>query len=73
MDSGKFSSAAVNGLLKKAGANRAIPEFRCSIQHLVIGGSHQGFPGSEDGPEVRPNGYGDEERAGFDGEPLTAL
>jgi hypothetical protein len=28
MDSGKFSSAAVNRLLKHAGANRAIPEFR---------------------------------------------
>jgi hypothetical protein len=73
MDSGKFSSAAVNGLLKDIGANRAIPEFRCAIQHLVRGGSQQGFPGSEDGPKVWPYGYGDEERAGFDGEPLTAL
>lgn len=37
MDSGKFSSAAVNSLLKDTDANRAIFEFKYPIQRLVHG------------------------------------
>jgi hypothetical protein len=37
MDSGKFSSAAVNRVLKDTGTKPAIPEFKYSIQRLAKG------------------------------------
>jgi hypothetical protein len=59
MDSGKFSSAAVNRLLKNTGANRAISEIMCFIQRLASRNSNQ--MGRR---RKRMEKHSDEERAG---------
>ena len=62
MDSGKFSSAAVNRVLKRTGANQAISRVQ-ALQHL----SYSGVIQSEISRAETDQEQGDEERAGWAG------